>query len=130
MTRRPFLARLGASLAALVACPGCLKRAEAEPLPQIVIPSRGAAGDWDALMNPRKGEWFVCPNGHRVAQALEDINEGEMNWGAKVGNWQMPEPAVGALTSCERCGAQFVCPVGFGAILVTETYWRRHGWPE
>ena len=130
MTRRSALYRLGASLAALLACPGCLKRAEAakpaaEPLPHVVL----RTGESDPL-NPRKGEWFVCPNGHRVAQALKDISEGEASEiaMAKIGNWQTTEPTVGSTPACDHCGENYVMPRGYGWLLITEGHFQRHGW--
>lgn len=128
MTRRPFLARLGASLAALLACPGCLKRAEATPspesLPHVVIGTGLPPVD---ILDLRVGDWVVCRKGHLIGEISEVFDDGR--W-PTIGKWQQPEPAVGSRPVCSRCGLPLTHPRLNGVILVTERYWLRHGWPE
>lgn len=53
-----------------------------------------------------KGAWWVCKYDHKIAQAIEDIHPGEINWGAKIGNWQQRKIQEGTLLSdwrCEHC---------------------------
>ena len=126
-----FLSRL----AALVRCPGCLKRADAETAwtdsdaTRLFNPPKQVTIEFPSdPLNPRKGEWFVCPNGHRVAQAIEDINEGDMGYAVKIGNWQIREPQVGDAAFCDHCGESYIMPRNYGWMLITEGHWKRYGW--
>jgi hypothetical protein len=63
----------------------------------------------------RMGEWFVCENGHRYAQALDDIKFGEVDYTNKIGNWKIPEPKLGEVGTKCHCGG-FILKNDFGPV--------------
>jgi len=53
----------------------------------------------------RKGEHVTCTNGYVICEVLEDIHLGDMNWGAKMGEWTQLHPmAMRYPPSCAQCG--------------------------
>lgn len=58
-----------------------------------------------------KGEKITCTNGHVIGEALDDVNAGDLNWGAKFGNWTQdahPEIARIEIPPCKTCGAKYI----------------------
>lgn len=54
------------------------------------------------------GTFITCENGHVVAEVLEDIYPGDMNYTRKVGNWRIfEEPDPGDRDPRCGCNARF-----------------------
>lgn len=76
-----------------------------------------------------KGDKITCTNGHVIGEALEDVNEGDLNWGAKFGNWtQEDHPTLGDIRKpqCATCGAPFISERGW--CIHFESGWKPKEW--
>ena len=77
------------------------------------------------LRSLKAGEWIVCVNGHRVCQAMEDVDEGDSFWGIRFGNYLGREPDHGEAQ--QSCVCQHGCRFFYGQPMTTETYFKKHG---
>lgn len=59
----------------------------------------------DMPIPTKKGDIIRCPNGHEIAELLDDIAIGEYNYAHKIGKWRQTPAAVGSKAPvCEICG--------------------------
>jgi hypothetical protein len=56
-------------------------------------------------LEAHKGSIIVCPNGHEIAELLDDLFVNEIGWSHKIGKWRQPSPAMGTVEpKCTICG--------------------------